>query len=432
MLRDLIVPVRGNHNATLFLLGYVLNKPGRYSILLSRTDIVADKLIIQLCDELGVKIYAREELVGTKFDKVFVHPWNTESHPLKDIQFNELWVYADGMSNRVAADEWKSASGFIFWGSHAPFESLAHTLAQGFEISPINSQREIWSSLLRLAGLKPRQSYVDGLEGSSLVAMRYWGASTYSALSAQHVSEALDQFALSTEGGPVRVKLDSRWQNPIRQKDLLRRSFPKSKIEPFSNSLEEIRKLGHLASLDTYIFTCDFPRTDFLGFDGSLPPTFISSQSSVKVFVPDMARVMNSKLAIHAGVLENLAWHKALLEGSEISSAGRSLVFSHSVMRSLAQVRGEAVAEDEELGRIVRSMLFSSNDPVSSSQIQSLQAIASLKLAKSMRPAPIARLFGMVRSSEVAQKIFYRSARYLPLRKLLVGASKAISRLSRQ
>lgn len=431
MLRDLFVPVQGNHNATLFLLGHVLNKPGRYSILLSRTDIVADKVIIRLCDELGVKIYAREELVGTKFDKVFVHPWNTESHPLKDIQFNELWIYADGMSNRVAIDEWKAASGFIFWGSHAPFEAMSQNSAQNFEMSPINSQREIWSSLLRLAGLKPRQSYVDGLEGSSLVAMRYWGSSTYSALSAQHVSEALNQFALSTGSGAVRVKLDSRWQNPISQKDLLRRSFPKSKIEPFSNSHEEIRKLGHLASLDTYIFTCDFPRADFFGFDGSLPPTFMSSQSSVRVFVPDMAQVMNPKLAIHAVVLENLAWHKALLEGSEITSAGRSLVFSHSVMRSLAQVRGEPVVEDEELGRIVRSMLFSSNDPVSSSRIKSLQEMTSLELANSMRPALISKLLGRLRSSEFAQKIFYRSAEYLPLRKLLVGASRAISRLSR-
>lgn len=157
----------------------------------------------------------------------------------------------------------------------------------------------------------------------------------------------------------------------------------------------------------------------------------MSSQSSVRVFVPDMAQVMNPKLAIHAVVLENLAWHKALLEGSEITSAGRSLVFSHSVMRSLAQVRGEPVVEDEEMGRIVRSMLFSSNDPVSSSRIKSLQEMTSLELANSMRPALISKLLGRLRSSEFAQKIFYRSAEYLPLRKLLVGASRAISRLSR-
>jgi hypothetical protein len=88
---------------------------------LSPTDIVADAVVAKLCRKLGVEIVSASELPGKKFRRVYVHPWNTEGQSLTEIHYDELWVFADGLSNRVMMAEWPSAKGFLFWGPKPPF-----------------------------------------------------------------------------------------------------------------------------------------------------------------------------------------------------------------------------------------------------------------------------------------------------------------------
>jgi hypothetical protein len=426
MLRDLIFPVLGNHNATLFLLGHTLNSPHKYSLVMSPTDVVADAVVSKLCNWLGVETVAISDLSGREFRRVYAHPWNTEGQSLSEISFEELWIFADGLSNRVMMDEWPAADGFLFWGPVPPFDPGKEMPGVRFQMSSLETQRLIWSKILEFTGLPTRQNFVSQLEGSALVAMRYWGSATYSNLSHFFVQEALGQFRNFTDAKDLFLKRDSRWVHPISQSAIVSRSFPNCNVKVLSNTRMEQARLGHLASLDTYLFTCDFPKLDFLGFDGSLPPTVLATQGAVEVFVPDMSRVMSRDLPIQAVVLENLDWHRAIKVGEEPWAHGGELLNSLSLKGAIAESRGLPIQGDAHLGRIVKSLLFSMESNLDASDLERLRRGITREELRRERPSRVSGLIVRVKGSRFAMSLYYQAARYLPLRRIMVSLSRLL------
>ena len=426
MIRDLIFPVLGNHNAILFLLGHTLNFPYKYSLVLSPTDVVADAVVSKLCRKLGVEIVSANELPGQKFRRVYVHPWNTEGQSLTEIHYDELWVFADGLSNRVMMADWPSAKGFLFWGPKPPFNPGGKIGEIQFQTSSLDSQSIVWSQILEITGLPKRQEFVSRLEDSALIAMRYWGSATYSNLSHRFVQEALVQFSESTDAKDIFWKRDSRWAHPIGQAEIVSSSFPNSKIRTLSSTRLEQARLGHLASLDKYLFTCNFPKLDFLGFDGSLPPTVLATQTAVNVFVPDLESVMSRDVAIHAVVLENLEWHKALKEDEDAFTSGQALLQSLSLKEVIAEARGRPIEGDNNIGKVVRSLMFSVDSSLDSSALDRLRRGIAREEKRTSRSSKSASLIQALKKSPLAMKLFYLSARYLPLRRLIVALSRLL------
>jgi hypothetical protein len=426
MMRDLIFPVLGNHNATLFLLGHTLNCPGQYSLVLSPTDVIADSVVSTLCRKLGVEIVTIGELRGREFRRVYVHPWNTEGQSLTEIQFEELWVFADGLSNRVMMEEWPSAQGFLFWGPKPPFNPNNKSGNIQVQTSSLDSQTVIWNQILEITGLPKRQEFVSRLEGSALIAMRYWGSATYSNLSHRFAHEALLQFRESTDAQNVFWRRDSRWAHPMGQAELVSSSFPESKISTLPNTRQEQARLGHLASMDTYLFTCKFPSLDFLGFDGSLPPTVLATQSAVNVFIPDLGRVMSRDLAIHAVVLENLDWHRALRDREDPWTFGDALLQSLSLKAVISEARGLPIEGDAQIGKVLRSLLFLGQSTLNQSTLDQLRRGIRRQEKRTASRTQFGKLVEKLKRSPLVMSIYYKSARYLPARRLIVFLSKLL------
>ena len=264
------------------------------------------------------------------------------------------------------------------------------------------------------------------LEDSALIAMRYWGSATYSNLSHRFVQEALVQFSESTDAKDIFWKRDSRWAHPIGQAEIVSSSFPNSKIRTLSSTRLEQARLGHLASLDKYLFTCNFPKLDFLGFDGSLPPTVLATQTAVNVFVPDLESVMSRDVAINAVVLENLEWHKALKEDEDAFTSGQALLQSLSLKEVIAEARGRPIEGDNNIGKVVRSLMFSVDSSLDSSALDRLRRGIAREEKRTSRSSKSASLIQALKKSPLAMKLFYLSARYLPLRRLIVALSRLL------
>lgn len=426
---DLLVPVLGNHNATLFLLSYVIHQPGRYSLVLTPSDAVADKRIRELCHWLGVEVLDRSQVEGRRFRRIFLHPWNTESHPSSLDIADEIWIYADGLSGRVMASSWEQASGFLVWAPQMDFldPETAHPIHKAIFLG-VNEMSEIWSKLFQLTGLKPPLEKVARLQESTFIAMRYWGNGTYSSLSHFHASESLRQFAQEVSGSRLVLKRDSRWTLPFSQEDLVRRAFPGSKVTTFTNSLAEQARLGHLASLDSYIFTCPWPSLDFFGFDGSLGPTLLMTQPKVRVFLPELQDFLNPLVPIHRVVQENLDWQRSMATKLGNRSAIEAILQSDSMREALEDSRGGRALDSSELGERIRVVLAHPGAGLTGRDVAKLQALITQSQRDLAKQTVIDLTITSLRDSRWAQTLYFWAARFLPLRKLMVRASRLISK----
>ncbi len=425
-MKDLFVPALGNHNATLFFFSFVLENPGDYALVLHPSDAVADARIRELCAWLNIEVIEPKDLRNRKFNRVYLHPWNTEGHLGIQKQAGEVWIYADGMSGRVSTDAWRGASGFLVWSNAE--SGHKHRTASSFtiRISPVREMRRIWTKLYSLAGIPLPIEKVQSLEGAVLVAMRYWGASTYSTLSHHHVLGVLKEFARHTSGRPVFFKRDSRWNLPVQERQLVEAVFSGASVREYKNSTLEQVRLGHLASLDSHIFSVDWPMVDFFGFDGTLGPTFLMAQEQVRVFVPENLTLFDSTIPIHKVIVENFSWHKSLKASPRTPHLPDTLLTGGSMMAALAESRGQVPLNNTELGKRLKAILGKSSHPVSSADAKELLTIANSIEAKRFARDSKPGLFMVLKNSRVAGYLYFQAARFLPLRRAMVWVSKRI------
>lgn len=426
--RSLLVPTLGNHNSSLFLLSMAMNHPGKYSFLMSKTDHLADKIIQQVCKWLSIELVNREDAANFAWDKVYLHPWNTESHPSFDeSQVGQLWIYADGLSNRVIAGDWPNAHGVVFWGDSPPCrpKSLGYDLET--MNSPLEAHREMYRFIGAVAGLQSRQDWVNRLEGSLVIGMRYWGAATYSSLNQFHVIETLQRVSALKPDLEVKVKLDSRWALPSDQLRLVKQAFPGRKVSVIDNSNQQKSRLGHLASLDADAFRHIFPTSALFGFDGSLPPTFHSTQKNVEVVVPDLSDILVPSIPVHQVILENLLWHRALVTGTALEAAGEALIDGAAMRGALSWARESRALTHVELEALVQSVTYNlsgnSAQKILIDAKKALERQEERERKQSLRSLVIQRLKG----SSLILDIYLQLARILWVRKLMIRWARKIN-----
>lgn len=421
---QLIIPVPGNHNNTILLLALAKQLDDPIDMVFFPTDMVADRILREVAQELGVNLIDMSEGRRRRpYSTIFFHGWSRNMAEIESINgYNAAtkYLYGDGLSNRLMAGE-SAVDGFVIWASNHLHLKLADIIQPGKQIIEVNNEaiRQVWKRVVEIADIGEPKLGIES--GSSLIGMRYWGSSTYLGIGLREVRAALSSaYESSSKPEVLWVKEDTRWQSPISQVDLVREVMAHDDVRPLNMPTKMRRKLGHLANLDAFAYSTDFPEISFFGFDGSLPLTLHFTQPSVHVLVPSLR--FDSSFPAAKMINENLDWHGAVL--TEDVTMQREilplLIESKSLQRSIAGARPGAGLSDANLGHVARVLVrdWGSQSEATTEQLSwAIQARAR----QSKRRQKVIRA---LRDSKLVERIYFSAARFLLLRKLLVRLSR--------
>lgn len=415
---ELLIPVEGNHNQTIFLLSLTQARPGSYHLLRTRTESVADRAIKTLCHELGVRIVSQSEAQQVSYSRVYSHGWAAPNHALKGLRYEMLIIYGDGLTNRFMICNWPEAGGLVLWGSEL-FGGHAHELKyENLDLIIVSGShiQQIWRLVFQTVDIsvKPFFDYSNSL----IVAMRYWGTSTYSGVAMSDVRSALASMPVDGESNRrILLKKDNRWNAKVSQESLVSGVFPNSEVEILEMPAEYRKKLGHLACMDALAFTHDFAGAALFGFDGSLPLTFALAQPDSKVLIPAWRPEPSSKLSSHGFIRENLDWHASLL-GSDpkLLQQFSDVAEAKSLLLALSAVRKPVTISDDEFGAIARTLIGDWAAP----DVNDVLFLESL-LRKNDSPLRkgLARMLARAKKSRVITELYFSASRNLFLRKII-------------
>ena len=398
----LLVPALNNHFQTLQLFALAQKKGGSPYMLAIKTDKSADGAIRKLAHEQGITLLTRNQALDMNFDRVYVHAWTHDPTFLESIQFEELFVYADGLSNRLRKDRLPDVSGYVFWGEEVLKDCDWNAIAPGVEIELVSATliKSQWMLLAQVMQISSQ--YLNEVVGSPdlLIAFRYWGASIYFGLglaeTKNYIGKAIKK---AKRSGNILVAPDFRWDLRIAQIDLVKEIAEGSQVSELLFPRDLKKKLGHLCTLDLLAFNSKTIGYQVVAFDGSATLTYLLSAESTRVPIviqPEFQDVLPGERLVS----ENISSHLEIIEKGGLSSK-TMLNLMRSDTLSEAISFGSRVLNEEERSLVVNRFLRDYRGTDTAATLANWLRTATNKRTWA------ANLKGKLRSGKLARRIFY-------------------------
>ena len=367
-----------------------------------KTDEAADGAIRRLAHQQGITLLTPNQAAEMHFFRVYVHAWTHDTTFLESIQFEELFVYADGLSNRLRKDRLPDVSGYVFWGEEILKDCDWKAIAPGVEIELVSATLIKTQWVLLAQAMQISSQYLKEVVGSPdlLIAFRYWGASIYFGLGLAETRNYLGKaIKKARRSGNILVAPDFRWDLRIGQTDLVKELAGASQVSELLFPRDLKKKLGHLCTLDLLAFNSQTIDYQVVAFDGSATLTYLLSAESSLVPIVVQPEFRDA-LPADRLVSENISTHLEILERGGLSSETMlKLVRSDTLSEAISF--GSKVLTEEERSLVVNRFLRDYRDADTAATIASW-----LKTVTNKR-AWAANLKRKLRSGKLARRIFY-------------------------
>lgn len=367
-----------------------------------KTDEAADGAIRRLAHQQGITLLTPNQAAEMHFFRVYVHAWTHDTTFLESIQFEELFVYADGLSNRLRKDRLPDVSGYVFWGEEILKDCDWKAIAPGVEIELVSATLIKTQWVLLAQAMQISSQYLKEVVGSPdlLIAFRYWGASIYFGLGLAETRNYLGKaIKKARRSGNILVAPDFRWDLRIGQTDLVKELAGASQVSELLFPRDLKKKLGHLCTLDLLAFNSQTIDYQVVAFDGSATLTYLlSSESSLVPIV--IQPEFRDALPADRLVSENISTHLEILERGGLSSETMlKLVRSDTLSEAISF--GSKVLTEEERSLVVNRFLRDYREA------DTAATIASWLKTVTNKSAWAANLKRKLRSGKLARRIFY-------------------------
>jgi len=367
-----------------------------------KTDEAADGAIRRLAHQQGITLLTPNQAAEMHFFRVYVHAWTHDTTFLESIQFEELFVYADGLSNRLRKDRLPDVSGYVFWGEEILKDCDWKAIAPGVEIELVSATLIKTQWVLLAQAMQISSQYLKEVVGSPdlLIAFRYWGASIYFGLGLAETRNYLGKaIKKARRSGNILVAPDFRWDLRIGQTDLVKELAGASQVSELLFPRDLKKKLGHLCTLDLLAFNSQTIDYQVVAFDGSATLTYLLSAESSLVPIVVQPEFRDA-LPADRLVSENISTHLEILERGGLSSETMlKLVRSDTLSEAISF--GSKVLTEEERSLVVNRFLRDYREADTAATIASW-----LKTVTNKR-AWAANLKRKLRSGKLARRIFY-------------------------
>ena len=367
-----------------------------------KTDEAADGAIRRLAHQQGITLLTPNQAAEMHFFRVYVHAWTHDTTFLESIQFEELFVYADGLSNRLRKDRLPDVSGYVFWGEEILKDCDWKAIAPGVEIELVSATLIKTQWVLLAQAMQISSQYLKEVVGSPdlLIAFRYWGASIYFGLGLAETRNYLGKaIKKARRSGNILVAPDFRWDLRIGQTDLVKELAGASQVSELLFPRDLKKKLGHLCTLDLLAFNSQTIDYQVVAFDGSATLTYLLSAESSLVPIVIQPEFRDA-LPADRLVSENISTHLEILERGGLSSETMlKLVRSDTLSEAISF--GSKVLTEEERSLVVNRFLRDYRDA------DTAATIASWLKTVTNKSAWAANLKRKLRSGKLARRIFY-------------------------
>jgi len=367
-----------------------------------KTDEAADGAIRRLAHQQGITLLTPNQAAEMHFFRVYVHAWTHDTTFLESIQFEELFVYADGLSNRLRKDRLPDVSGYVFWGEEILKDCDWKAIAPGVEIELVSATLIKTQWVLLAQAMQISSQYLKEVVGSPdlLIAFRYWGASIYFGLGLAETRNYLGKaIKKARRSGNILVAPDFRWDLRIGQTDLVKELAGASQVSELLFPRDLKKKLGHLCTLDLLAFNSQTIDYQVVAFDGSATLTYLLSAESSLVPIVVQPEFRDA-LPADRLVSENISTHLEILERGGLSSETMlKLVRSDTLSEAISF--GSKVLTEEERSLVVNRFLRDYRDA------DTAATIASWLKTVTNKSAWAANLKRKLRSGKLARRIFY-------------------------
>lgn len=367
-----------------------------------KTDEAADGAIRRLAHQQGITLLTPNQAAEMHFFRVYVHAWTHDTTFLESIQFEELFVYADGLSNRLRKDRLPDVSGYVFWGEEILKDCDWKAIAPGVEIELVSATLIKTQWVLLAQAMQISSQYLKEVVGSPdlLIAFRYWGASIYFGLGLAETRNYLGKaIKKARRSGNILVAPDFRWDLRIGQTDLVKELAGASQVSELLFPRDLKKKLGHLCTLDLLAFNSQTIDYQVVAFDGSATLTYLLSAESSLVPIVVQPEFRDA-LPADRLVSENISTHLEIIERGGLSSETMlKLVRSDTLSEAISF--GSKVLTEEERSLVVNRFLRDYREADTAATIASW-----LKTVTNKR-AWAANLKRKLRSGKLARRIFY-------------------------
>ena len=367
-----------------------------------KTDEAADGAIRRLAHQQGITLLTPNQAAEMHFFRVYVHAWTHDTTFLESIQFEELFVYADGLSNRLRKDRLPDVSGYVFWGEEILKDCDWKAIAPGVEIELVSATLIKTQWVLLAQAMQISSQYLKEVVGSPdlLIAFRYWGASIYFGLGLAETRNYLGKaIKKARRSGNILVAPDFRWDLRIGQTDLVKELAGASQVSELLFPRDLKKKLGHLCTLDLLAFNSQTIDYQVVAFDGSATLTYLLSAESSLVPIVIQPEFRDA-LPADRLVSENISTHLEIIERGGLSSETMlKLVRSDTLSEAISF--GSKVLTEEERSLVVNRFLRDYRDA------DTAATIASWLKTVTNKSAWAANLKRKLRSGKLARRIFY-------------------------
>lgn len=367
-----------------------------------KTDEAADGAIRRLAHQQGITLLTPNQAAEMHFFRVYVHAWTHDTTFLESIQFEELFVYADGLSNRLRKDRLPDVSGYVFWGEEILKDCDWKAIAPGVEIELVSATLIKTQWVLLAQAMQISSQYLKEVVGSPdlLIAFRYWGASIYFGLGLAETRNYLGKaIKKARRSGNILVAPDFRWDLRIGQTDLVKELAGASQVSELLFPRDLKKKLGHLCTLDLLAFNSQTIDYQVVAFDGSATLTYLLSAESSLVPIVVQPEFRDA-LPADRLVSENISTHLEILERGGLSSETMlKLVRSDTLSEAISF--GSKVLTEEERSLVVNRFLRDYREA------DTAATIASWLKTVTNKSAWAANLKRKLRSGKLARRIFY-------------------------
>jgi len=367
-----------------------------------KTDEAADGAIRRLAHQQGITLLTPNQAAEMHFFRVYVHAWTHDTTFLESIQFEELFVYADGLSNRLRKDRLPDVSGYVFWGEEILKDCDWKAIAPGVEIELVSATLIKTQWVLLAQAMQISSQYLKEVVGSPdlLIAFRYWGASIYFGLGLAETRNYLGKaIKKARRSGNILVAPDFRWDLRIGQTDLVKELAGASQVSELLFPRDLKKKLGHLCTLDLLAFNSQTIDYQVVAFDGSATLTYLLSAESSLVPIVVQPEFRDA-LPADRLVSENISTHLEIIERGGLSSETMlKLVRSDTLSEAISF--GSKVLTEEERSLVVNRFLRDYRDA------DTAATIASWLKTVTNKSAWAANLKRKLRSGKLARRIFY-------------------------
>jgi len=367
-----------------------------------KTDEAADGAIRRLAHQQGITLLTPNQAAEMHFFRVYVHAWTHDTTFLESIQFEELFVYADGLSNRLRKDRLPDVSGYVFWGEEILKDCDWKAIAPGVEIELVSATLIKTQWVLLAQAMQISSQYLKEVVGSPdlLIAFRYWGASIYFGLGLAETRNYLGKaIKKARRSGNILVAPDFRWDLRIGQTDLVKELAGASQVSELLFPRDLKKKLGHLCTLDLLAFNSQTIDYQVVAFDGSATLTYLLSAESSLVPIVVQPEFRDA-LPADRLVSENISTHLEIIERGGLSSETMlKLVRSDTLSEAISF--GSKVLTEEERSLVVNRFLRDYREA------DTAATIASWLKTVTNKSAWAANLKRKLRSGKLARRIFY-------------------------